>query len=301
MKAWTHILLIAAVVAVTSACHAASQEAPETPAGRELPPPPVPAQAPDTASLPLLQNVEDKAQWEDFLDQLTVRNTTRPELYPVLPEPEKANGKAVIVVPGGGYYFVAVENEGFPVAQRLADEGYAAFVLNYRTRSTPADPEEFLTLMAQQFAGMGKRELPAYPPAIEDLQRAMTFVSRHCPDYGCTTGEVNLIGFSAGGLSVIKALETPPEDLEISSAALLYPPMTRPIHAAVTPPLFVAIASNDPLFQQGGFSLPEDWYGQTGRLEFHLYEGGGHGFGTLRKGSTAEDWLDQYVSWLSRR
>jgi len=301
MKTWAHALLIATVLTTSTACQAASQEASGTPAARTLPPPPVPVHAPDAISIPLLQEGEDQAQWEDFLDQLTVRNITQPELYPVLPDPGTAIGKAVIVVPGGGYLFVSMENEGFPVARRLADEGYTAFVLKYRTRPTPADPEAFLTLMAQQFASMGQRELEAYAPAVEDLGSAMSYVAQHCPEYGCAAGEVNLIGFSAGGMSVIRALEAPPEDVEIASAALLYPPMTRPVHATARPPLFIAIASNDPLFRQGGFTLPEDWYGKTGHLELHLYDDGGHGFGTLRKGSTAEHWLDQYTSWLSRR
>lgn len=264
-----------------------------------LPPVPVPADPPEHAAISLGGALDDRALWEHFLDQLTVRNVTAAELYPVLPAPDAGNGKAVIVVPGGGYMFVSVENEGFPVAERLAAEGYTAFVLKYRTRPTPADPEAFLAFLAPLAAQLGKVELEAYVPAVEDLASAMTYVSRHCPDYGCASGRVDLIGFSAGGLSIIRMLETQPKDVTVASAALVYPPLSQTVRARSKPPLFLAVASDDPLFRQGGFTVPQAWYRATGRLEFHLYDHGGHGFGTLRKGATSERWLDQYVSWLS--
>ena len=53
-------------------------------------------------------------------------------LTPVLPEPGAANGAAVIVAPGGGFMFLSMSNEGWEVAQALADQGVAAFVLKYR-------------------------------------------------------------------------------------------------------------------------------------------------------------------------
>ena len=268
-------------------------------AARTLPPPPVPADAPDHAAIPLGAVAGDQAQWENFLDQLTVRNVTAAELYPVLPGPGRANGKAVIVVPGGGYTFVSVENEGFPVAERLAAEGYVAFVLKYRTRETPEAADAFLALVAERASQMGTVDLEAYEPAVSDLAAAMAYVSQHCPDYGCAADDGNLIGFSAGALSVIRMLEAPLQDVAIASAALVYPPLTHTVRAVTKPPLFLAVASDDPFFRQGGFTLPQAWYRATGQLEFHLYERGGHGFGTLRKGATTERWLDQYVAWLS--
>ena len=70
MTRWTQAFLIAAVLAASTACHAASQEAPAPTSSRALPPPPVAVEAPDAVSIPLLPDTEDKAQWEDFLDQL---------------------------------------------------------------------------------------------------------------------------------------------------------------------------------------------------------------------------------------
>ena len=41
------------------------------------------------------------------------------------------------------------------------------------------------------------------------------------------------------------------------------------------------------------------WFETNGAMEFHLYSDGGHGFGTLRKGTSSSSWLEQYVNWLT--
>jgi hypothetical protein len=51
-------------------------------------------------------------QWTGFGRERVLRNVAAPLLYPVRPAQGKGNGRAVLVVPGGGYKFVAIENEG---------------------------------------------------------------------------------------------------------------------------------------------------------------------------------------------
>jgi acetyl esterase/lipase len=46
--------------------------------------------------------------------------------------PARPNGRAVLVMPGGAYWFVSVVNEGADLAPRLAARGYTVFVLIYR-------------------------------------------------------------------------------------------------------------------------------------------------------------------------
>lgn len=60
-----------------------------------------------------------------------------------LPEPDKANGAAVIVCPGGSYYWLSRKIEGTEVAQKLAEAGFTAFVLHYRHAGTPAQDISF--------------------------------------------------------------------------------------------------------------------------------------------------------------
>ena len=56
-------------------------------------------------------------QWGDPM----ARNISTATLTPFLPKPGKANGAAVIVAPGGGFRWLSMGNEGWEVAQALAD------------------------------------------------------------------------------------------------------------------------------------------------------------------------------------
>src|SRR3954471_24449898 len=71
-------------------------------------------------------------QWGDPM----ARNISTATLTPFLPKADKANGAAVIVAPGGGFRWLSMGNEGWEVAQALADRGIAAFVLKYRLYPT---------------------------------------------------------------------------------------------------------------------------------------------------------------------
>ena len=64
------------------------------------------------------------------------------------------------------------------------------------------------------------------------------------------------------------------------------------------PPMFVALAADDPLFGNDGFGLIESWRQAKRPIEFHLYEQGGHGFGMYPKDTTSTHWFDAFVSWI---
>ena len=86
-------------------------------------------------------------QWGDPM----ARNVSAATLTPFLPEPDKANGAAVIVAPGGGFRWLSMGNEGWEVAQALADRGIAAFVLKYRLNPTPESLDAFKEQMSRPF------------------------------------------------------------------------------------------------------------------------------------------------------
>src|SRR5690606_12755938 len=92
-------------------------------------------------------------QWGDPM----VRNVTDATLTPFLPEAGKANGAAVIVAPGGGFRWLSMGNEGWEVAQALADRGIAAFVLKYRLQPTPESLDGFRDAMDRMFAAVTPR------------------------------------------------------------------------------------------------------------------------------------------------
>ena len=78
-------------------------------------------------------------QWGDPM----ARNISTATLTPFLPELDKANGAAVIVAPGGGFRWLSMGNEGWEVAEALAERGIAAFVLKYRLQPTPESLDGF--------------------------------------------------------------------------------------------------------------------------------------------------------------
>ena len=99
-----------------------------------------------------------------------------PTITTYLPTKDKATGAAVVVCPGGGYGFLAVDHEGKDVANWLNGLGIAAFVVKYR---------------------LG----PAYhhPAPLQDAQRAMRTVRAKANEWGVDPKRVAVLGFSAGG------------------------------------------------------------------------------------------------------
>ena len=237
--------------------------------------------------------------WNRVFGQVWARNVERPSLYVVRPMNGHGNGKAVIVVPGGGYMFVSIDSEGFRVADRLAAQGYTAFVLKYRVNPTPPTPEGFMADMAAKFASLGKGELPDLPPAVDDLAAAVSLVTARAAEWKIDAKAIGAIGFSAGSRSLIRLLEQRKEAALLRHVGLIYPPMTQTVTGGPRPPLFLAIAAHDPLFKQGGLKLVASWLQESDAVEFHLYYGGEHGFGMMPKGTTSDHWIDQYLDWLA--
>ena len=270
---------------------------------------PARAQAPDLAAdtVPAVRGEElvlndvptGGETWTRVFGQVWARNVQRSTLYVIRPKNGRANGKSVIVVPGGGYMFVSIDSEGFRVADRLAAQGYTAFVLKYRVNPTPPTPEGFMADMASKFGQLGKGELADLPPAVDDLAAAVSLVTARAVEWKLDPKQVGAIGFSAGARSLIRLIEQKKEAALLRHAALLYPPMTQTVTGGPRPPLFLAIAAHDPLFKQGGLNLLDKWIKESDAVEFHLYYGGEHGFGMMPKGTTSDRWIDQYLDWLA--
>src|SRR5580700_12037983 len=119
-----------------------------------VPAPAVEMPIPDQSNAIPLRKLDPSApaeQWELLYGDLrTVRNVTAPTLTPFLPDPAKATGAAVIVAPGGGFFELEIDHEGYMVARWLADHGIAAFVLKYRLQESPRDPKVFPAWQAQR-------------------------------------------------------------------------------------------------------------------------------------------------------
>lgn len=243
--------------------------------------------------------------WHSQYGSVFARNVTVATLTPFLPDPAKATGAAVIVAPGGGFRTLSMNNEGWDVAKALAARGVAAFVLKYRLNQTPQDMAAFERSMAQMFAdGARAARAPALQdpatalaPQIADARAAFALVRSRAKEWHVAPGRIGMAGFSAGAmLTMATALHG--QDARPAFIANIYGPLAGVTVPADAPPLFVALAADDPLFAKGGFDLVDRWRAAGRPVEFHLYEQGGHGFGMYDKPTTSTGWFDAFARWL---
>jgi acetyl esterase/lipase len=98
----------------------------------------------------------------------------KPRLYPMLPA-KPSTSAAVLVIPGGGYQFVAMGYEGFQIGEWLRAQGIPAFVLDYRVAPYH------------------------YPAEIDDGRRAMRLLRSRAGEWGIDPHRIGVWGSSAGG------------------------------------------------------------------------------------------------------
>jgi acetyl esterase/lipase len=242
--------------------------------------------------------------WHRQYGSVFARNVASATLTPFLPDPAKASGAAVIVAPGGGFRILSMENEGWDVARALADRGVAAFVLKYRLNRTPADMAGFEASMREVFSGPARPPRPApgaafadLAPQIADARAAFALVRRRAKDWRIDPDRIGMVGFSAGAMLTM-ATTLAGHDAKPAFIGNIYGSL-RPVQVPDNaPPLFVALAADDPLVGAGGFGLIEAWRAAKRPVEFHLYEQGGHGFGMYRKDTTSTGWFEAFIAWL---
>ena len=266
---------------------------------------PVPAQptaiALDTGPLP---GATVSESWHMQYGSHFVRNVTEATLTPFLPDPAKATGTAVVVTPGGGFRSLSMENEGWDVARALAERGVAAFVLKYRLNQTPADLDEFARPAAMPAGGQRPaRPAPAemarsIAPMLADSQAAFALIRARADEWNIDPERIGMVGFSAGAMLTM-ATETSVEEANPAFLGDIYGPMAAMDVAADAPPLFVAIAADDPVIAAADFGLVKSWQDAGRPVEFHYYEQGGHGFGMYPKTTTSTGWFDAFTSWLT--
>ena len=251
-----------------------------------------------------LPGAKAQESWHTQYGSQFARNVTVATLTPFLPDPAKATGAAVIVAPGGGFKTLSMDNEGWDAAKALAAKGVAAFVLKYRLNQTPQEMGAFEEEMRKMFSGAGR---PGRPPAenpavtlapqIADARAAFALVRARAAAWHVDPDRIGMLGFSAGAmLAMATALHG--QDAKPAFVGDIYGPLAPVAVPADAPPLFVALAADDPLFGNGGYGLVDSWRAAKRPVEFHLFEQGGHGFGMYPKTTTSTGWFDAFVRWL---
>jgi acetyl esterase/lipase len=241
-----------------------------------------------------------------------VRNVVAPTIEPFLPDPAKATGAAVVVAPGGGFTTLEVDNEGYPVARWLADHGIAAFVLKYRLMQTPRDHQAFLDYLRIQSmppAGPAPARFTISPErqkaldaAREDGQAAVRLVRARAGEWKIDPARIGMVGFSAGAYTTLAVALAEDHAARPDFIAPIYGSMAARDVPADAPPMFLAVAFDDPLMMRdAGFGIIESWRAAKRPVEAHFYERGGHGFGMISKGAASAMWIEQFQAWLQDR
>ena len=245
-----------------------------------------------------------------------ISKISKPTLTIFLPPKNRANGTAVIICPGGGYYVNAIKHEGTDVAERFIKAGIAAFVLKYRI------PDE--STMINTSIG-----------PLQDVQRAMIIVHSHAKEWNIDTSKIGVMGFSAGGHLATtlgthfkKVLIDNPDGVPVRPAFMIlaYPGITTDtminkkgsfnkllgedageellndfsVEKQVTPetPMsFIIQSSNDELPVENSIVFYKALIKNKVPAEMHLYQGGGHGYGMNNK-TTKDKWIERCLNWM---
>lgn len=264
-----------------------------------------------------IQNTEKEEKNVNNTGQIRYGKVTAPTLEVHLPEKDKANGAAVVIVPGGGYRIVSYTNEGTDIAAAFNKMGVAAFILKYRL---PSDQT-----MADKSIG-----------PLQDAQQAIKTVRMQANEWGVDTAKVGIIGFSAGGhlastagthfkKAVINNKEN--TNLRPSFMVLVYPVISLTeelMHKGSrdnligttpgaeltalysndtqvtpqTPPTMLIHAGDDKTVKvANSLRFYESLVKNGVSAEMHIYPKGGHGFGVNNR-TTPDKWTERVENWL---
>ena len=223
--------------------------------------------------------------------------------------PENSNGKAIIILPGGGYGMLA-EHEGAGYAEYFVKEGYACFVVEYRLGSANF----------------------RHPAMLEDALAAIYEVRSRGKEFNIRPDSIGIMGSSAGGHLAAHTSNAYNQykssiSLRPDFTILCYPVINLPDDSghggsynnllgenatieqqkAVAPALLVD--ENTPecflwhTVEDGAVPVKNSLDYATALnkynilFELHIYETGNHGLGL----NTEHPWGVNCIKWLERR
>lgn len=229
---------------------------------------------------------------------------------------------AVVVCPGGSYFWHDMEHEGKEVGEWLQRNGISAFVLRYRTAYVLA----FIT--GFRWVARGNR----YPDAQENLLQTLRLLRRNAVQWSIDSTRIGAMGFSAGGHLVMSSaelfapFERPAFIVPIYPVVTMQPPYVhrrsrrallgdnrkhnRRLRDSLSlerhvpadcPPVFLVNCQDDPIVQyQNSVLLDSALIAKYIPHRYIQYHTGGHGFGASDvKGSPeCHAWKNEFLKWL---
>ena len=232
-------------------------------------------------------------------------NTTKAVLYVYNAEPSKATGQAVVICPGGGYAKLSMDQEGYLMAQWLAKNGIAAFVLEYRLPNA-------------------HKEVP-----LEDAVEAIRTVRKKAKKYNVDPSKVGIMGFSAGGHLAASASNIPAVKDRPNFSILFYPVVIanhytshvgsfrnllgkgfnqadaddfsmEKLASENTPPTILLLSDDDATVPAAGAAMYYAALRYHGvKATMYVFPEGGHGWGNYDKFSYQKEWQHLLLRWLN--
>lgn len=126
-------------------------------------------------------------------------STNTPDVDFFLPQQNIADGRIVVICPGGGYTILATEHEGTDWSQFFNDRGIAVAVLKYRM------PE-------------GDPSIP-----ISDVENTIELIKRNAQEWNVNPHKIGIMGSSAGGHLASLIATTTNEKVRPAFQVLFYP------------------------------------------------------------------------------
>jgi len=183
-----------------------------------------------------------------------------------------------VISPGGGFSYVGSVHEGFPHAIALSQQGYNAFVLQYR---------------------VGGERI-----ACEDLAAALSYIFKNAKTLEVSTENYSVWGSSAGARMAARigsygAAAYGGEEIPRPSTVV----MAYTGHTDFTkndPPTFAVVGDRDGIASASTMERRVNSMRSAGiDVEFHVYQSVGHGFG-LGTGTNAAGWLEDAVRFWEK-
>jgi dienelactone hydrolase len=263
-------------------------------------------------------------------------NVVDPTLTIFLPVPEKANGTAMIVCPGGGFSALSWDTEGLNVARKLAEKGITAFVLKYRISYSGGTPEE-VDLIARTSYGGEKRtpeslELTRKNNEIsrsmtssyisqmadkvdlnstlardlgniqiiagDDGRRAIEYVRKNADKWKVNPDKIGMIGFSAGGMVTLDVAFNHTKLSKPNIIGIMYGVFGAKGVPADPMPMFMASSQNEAT--GGAAALYASWCAARIPAEIHSFTSANHGFGYRDNGDTVNIWVELFYNFLKK-
>lgn len=244
---------------------------------------------------PGFENLRDEPE---VMKGSSVTHVNNPSIT-VFPAPkDKANGAAILIVPGGGHRQLGFGGEGVEPAKLLNELGVTCFVLKHRLPREEGSPYN----------------LDIHPR--QDGQRAMRVIRSRAAEWNLDPARIGILGFSAGGEVVAMVVYSPtagdpaaadPIDRASSRADFqisIYPgPLGIPAGPipADAPPAFFLVANDDTSHVKPILDQLAQYEAARLPVEVHLYARGGHGFGMGARSKLASihSWTQRMTDWLA--